>query len=71
MLKIVLEGHDNYYGIGDVVRLFYGPCREDKETRAVLCDFGPDMTLISAADASSVLPVNRQVKRDLYESSRK
>ena len=67
MLKIVLEGHDNYYGIGDVVRLFYGPCREDKETHAVLCGFGPDMTLISAADASSVLPVNRQVKRDLYE----
>ena len=67
MLKIVLEGHDNYYGIGDVVRLFYGPCREDKENHAVLCDFGPDMTLISAADASSVLPVNRQVKRDLYE----
>lgn len=67
MLKIVLEGHDNYYGIGDVVRLFYGPCREDKDNHAVLCDFGPDMTLISAADASSVLPVNRQVKRDLYE----
>lgn len=67
MLKIILEGHDNYYGIGDVARLFYGPCREDKENHAVLCDYGPDMTLISAADASSALPVNRQVKRDLYE----
>lgn len=67
MLKIILQGHDNYYGIGDVVRLFYGPCREDRENGAVLCDLGPDMTLISAADASNALPVNRQVKRDLYE----
>ncbi|MBR5387016.1 MAG: coproporphyrinogen dehydrogenase HemZ [Clostridiales bacterium] len=67
MLKIILEGHDNYYGIGDVVRLFYGPCREDRENNAVLCDLGPDMTLISAADASCSLPINRQVKRDLYE----
>lgn len=67
MLKVILEGHDNYYGIGDVVRLFYGPCREDRKQSAVICDDGPDMTLISAADASSELPVNRQVKRDLYE----
>ena len=67
MLKIILQGHDNYYGIGDVVRLFYGPCREDKESHAVICDDGPDMTIVSAPDASSSLPVNRQVKRDLYE----
>ena len=66
MLKVILQGHDNYYGIGDVVRLFYGPCREDRDNGCVLCDCGPDMTLISAADASSALPVNRQVKRDLY-----
>ena len=66
MLKVILQGHDNYYGIGDVVRLFYGPCREDRENNSVLCDYGPDMTLISAADESSDLPVNRQVKRDLY-----
>ena len=66
MIKIILQGHDNYYGIGDVVRLFYGPCREDRENNSILCDYGPDMTLISAADGSSELPVNRQVKRDLY-----
>lgn len=66
MIKVILQGHDNYYGIGDVLRLFYGPCREDRENNSVLCDYGPDMTLISAADESSDLPVNRQVKRDLY-----
>ena len=67
MLKVILEGHDNYYGIGDVVRLFYGPCTEDKENHAVLCASAPDMTLISAASDSSSLPVNRQVKVDLYK----
>lgn len=67
MLKIVLEGHDNYYGIEDIVRLFYGPCSEDRSANAVLCEYGPDMTLISAADPSSDLPVNRQVKVDLYK----
>ena len=41
MLKVILEGHDNYYGIGDVVRLFYGPCTEDKENHAVLCASAP------------------------------
>ena len=66
MLKIILEGHDNYYGIGDVVRLFYGPCTEDKDAHAVYCKYGPDETIVSKADDSSPLPVNRQVKVDLY-----
>ena len=36
MLKIILEGHDNYYGIADVVRLFYGPAKEAREEQAVV-----------------------------------
>ena len=66
MLKVILEGHDNYYGIEDVIRLFFGPGREDREQHAVLCDYGPDITIVSKADPGSDLPVNRQVKHDLY-----
>lgn len=67
MLKVVLEGHDNYYGLQDVLRLFYGQTREDRGSKLIICDSGPDTTIVSKADPSSDLPVNRQVKRDLYE----
>ena len=36
MLKIHLEGHDNYYGIADVVRAFYIHPVEDKENVRVV-----------------------------------
>ena len=66
MVKVILEGHDNYYGIEDVLRLFFGPGREDRDNNAVLCDYGPDITIVSKAEPDGDLPVNRQVKRDLY-----
>lgn len=49
------------------MRLFFGPCRSEKERGEVLCDFGPDLTIESAVEEDSELPPNRQVKRDLYE----
>ena len=66
MLKVILEGHDNFYGLADIVRLFYGPCREDRENGCLVCDQGPDETIVINADPSTELPLNRQVKRDLY-----
>ena len=66
MLKVILEGHDNYYGLEDVLRLFYGPCTEDREENAIFCSNGPDLTIVSSVDPASDLPLNRQVKRDLY-----
>ncbi len=66
MLKVILEGHDNYYGIEDVIRMFYGPSVTDKDSHVIHNDRGPDLTLVSAPDPSSDLPVNRQVKRDMY-----
>jgi len=68
MLKIILKGHDNYYGIGDVVRMFYGPCRELRSENAVICDCGPDLVIKSTAHDDGELPINRQVKRDLYKT---
>ena len=66
MLRVILEGHDNYYGLEDVLRLFYGPCTEDREENAIFCQNGPDLTIVSSVDPASDLPLNRQVKRDLY-----
>lgn len=68
MLKVVLVGHDNYYGLEDVLRLFYGQAREDRGNNLIICDGGPDTTIVSKADDASDLPVNRQVKRDLYKT---
>lgn len=66
MLKIELIGHDNYYGLSDVVRLFYGPCVEHREEGYLTCEYGPDMVIKSEVHDGTGLPVNRQVKRDLY-----
>ena len=48
MLKIHLEGHDNYYGIADVVRAFYIHPVEDKENGLVYCESAPDAELTSS-----------------------
>lgn len=82
MLRVVLEGHDNYYGIADVIRLFYGPAREVREEQSVVCETGPDLEIISRVSEGEVstfikgqytpaagldkIPLKREVKRDLY-----
>ncbi|HAW15995.1 MAG TPA: coproporphyrinogen dehydrogenase HemZ [Clostridiales bacterium] len=81
-MKIILEGHDNYYGLSDVVRLFYGPCKEDREKGMLICEDAPDMEIISSVKDGCVktfvkghpgtasdlcpIPVKREVKRSLY-----
>ncbi len=47
MLVINLEGHENYYGIADVIRAFYSHPVEDKDNHRVTCEEAPDMTLCS------------------------
>ncbi len=49
MLKIILKGHDNYYGVADVVRAFWHHPTEDREAGCVTCDEAPDQILISEA----------------------
>ena len=47
MLKTFLEGHDKYYGISDILRMFYGAISEDRENTCVNAEDGPDMTLVN------------------------
>lgn len=46
-MKVKLLGHNNTYGITDVLRLFYSNVREDKENNEALSSDAPDMTIIS------------------------
>ena len=53
MLEIILKGHDNYYGIADVIRAFFIHPVEDKEHGRVYCEDAPDVSLVSIADDHS------------------
>ena len=50
MLQIILIGHDNYYGLADVVRAFYGKTVEDRVNGRVFCECAPDVKLISTIE---------------------
>ena len=50
MLEIKLKGHEKYYCVTDVVRLFYDDLCEDKERGRVTAGTGPDVTMICSLD---------------------
>ena len=71
MLKVILEGHDNYYGIADILRLFYDKVSEDHEGHVVTSPDGPNMTIISSSEEAlkdyGSIPQKRAVKLSLYK----
>ena len=82
MLEVILKGHDKYYGVSDVVRMFCGVPEEQKDDGRVIAPEGPDITLISELlpDGRSItycgdkayefkgelLEPGREIKRSLY-----
>ena len=82
MLEVILKGHDKYYGVSDVVRMFAGVPEELKDEGKVIAPEGPDVTLINElmSDGRSVtycddkayefkgelLEPGREIKRSLY-----
>ena len=82
MLKVILKGHDKYYGISDILRMFFGMISEDHDNSCVTAEDAPDLTLVNTLenDGRSVTTVNgktysydgpvleigREVKRSLY-----
>lgn len=56
MLEVVLKGHDKYYAVSDVVRMFAGVPEEVKDEGKVIAPEGPDITLIN-----EVLPDGRSI----------
>ena len=82
MLEVILKGHDKYYGVSDVVRMFAGVPEELKDEGKVIAPEGPDITLINELlpDGRSItyfdgkeyefkgalLEPGREIKRSLY-----
>ena len=58
MIKVILKGHDKYYGIADVVRLFFPSPVEDRENSIVYCKSAPDIVI-----ENELLPTGVSVSR--------
>ena len=82
MLEVKLQGHEKYYCVSDVVRLFYDELCEDKEGGRVTAGTGPDVSMVCALldDGRSVttydgksfesegepIEAGREIRRSLY-----
>ena len=82
MLEVILKGHEKYYCVSDVVRLFYDDLCEDKEHGRVTAGTGPDITMVCSLgeDGRSVttyggksfesegepIEAGREIRRSLY-----
>ena len=82
MLEVMLKGHEKYYCVSDVVRLFYDDLCEDKAGGRVTAGTGPDITLVCAlgedgrcitsygtksfVPEGAPLEAGREIRRSLY-----
>ena len=82
MFEVILKGHDKYYGVSDVLRMFFGVPEEIKDEGKVTAPDGPDIRIINELlpDGRSVtyygdktyefegevLEPGREIKRSLY-----
>ena len=82
MFEVILKGHDKYYGVSDVVRMFFGVPEELKDEGNVVAPEGPDIRITNELlpDGRSVtysedkvyefegglLEPGREIKRSLY-----
>jgi len=82
MFEVVLKGHDKFYGVSDLLRMFFGVPEENKENSMVVAPDGPDMRIVNELlpDGRSItysedrtyefegelLDPGREIKRSLY-----
>lgn len=82
MLEVILKGHDKYYNVTDVARMFGGIPEENKEAGKIIVPDGPDVTLVNELleDGRSItyaegkayeykgelLEPSREIRRSLY-----
>ena len=82
MFEVILKGHDKYYGVSDVVRMFFGVPEEIRDKGMVIAREGPDMRIVNELlpDGRSVtyaddkayeykgelIEPGREIKRSLY-----
>ena len=69
MLKVILKGHDCFYGVSDILRLFFGEISEDREKGFVQASDAPEMTLVNTYenDGNSITEVIESGKRYSFD----
>ena len=67
MIEVRLIGHDGFYGISDVLRLFFGNVKEDRGEHLVFSESEDDLRIISEAGDRVVTYVEGE--RDFWEST--
>lgn len=82
MVEVKLIGHNNYYGLSDVLRLYFTYIKEDQNNQNVYSENGPDIQITSEVNDDKVITscgditivkdaseigIKREVKRSLYE----
>ena len=50
MLKVILKGHESFYGISDILRMFFGEISEDRDNGFVSAADAIDMTLVNTLE---------------------
>lgn len=50
MLKVILKGHESFYGISDILRMFSGTVSEDREHSLVSAEDAHDITLVNTLE---------------------
>ena len=63
MIKITLIGHECFYGLNDVLRLFFGAAREDRELGFLECDAPIDLDIVSKYDDKVLTYVKGEEER--------
>ena len=65
MIEVRLIGHDGFYGISDVLRLFFGNVKEDRGAHRVFSESEDDIRIISEADGGVITYVEGE--KDLWK----
>ena len=67
MIEVKLIGHDGFYGISDVLRLFFGNVKEDRGEHRVFSESEEDLRIVSEVSDGAVTYVEGE--RDLWEKT--
>ena len=69
MLKVILKGHESFYGISDILRMFSGTVSEEREHSLVSAEDAPDITLVNTLekDGRSFTEVQGSGKRYAFD----
>lgn len=54
MIRVIVSGHNGFYGLSDVLRLFYGRASENREEGYIVCEDDKDLIIRSEANDQGV-----------------